>query len=88
VLASSTLKPCGEGEERNPETNRCRKVALASADGMPVVQDVNSANTSPPTKWYLIAVVMVGALGYALYEWRHEAVAAAKGVGSRIKTKT
>ncbi len=71
--ASAELKPCSEGEERNPETNRCRKIAStlgANTLARPEVKDIPAA--AKPSNKLLIGGIIGLALGYALYEWRHE----------------
>ena len=81
VLASS-LVPCKEGQERNPATNRCRNVAGA----MPLA-DYKPEQTNDPTNNYMIlwslAVVLLVAIIYGIWEWRHEVV----GVFRKTKMK-
>lgn len=69
-MASSTLKPCDAGEERNPDTNRCRKTD-GSVAGLSTVKDVQSPISGSP-KWWLAGASFVAALGYAVYEWRSD----------------
>jgi hypothetical protein len=71
--ASTTLKPCAAGWQRNSQTNRCRKDTSA---GIANVQDVKTPSTAGTSsiRWFIAAAIVLGALGYALYEWRHDAV--------------
>jgi hypothetical protein len=71
VGVSTALQPCADGQERNPATNRCRKVASATEQG--TVKDVPAAPYNGNTVgWWLAGIGAAGALGYGLYEWRHD----------------
>ncbi len=69
AAATTSLKPCDEGEERNPETNRCRKAATAAK-----ATGTTDKKATGPTKtnYAVIGLVGIGALGYALYEYRQD----------------
>jgi hypothetical protein len=71
TVSSSSLTPCREGQERNPETNRCRK-STGTASSLATVKDVSTKPLQDNTKWLLALVVGLGALSYAIYEWRSE----------------
>ncbi len=73
AVSSSSLVPCAVGQERNPDTNRCRKVegTVASA-ATAKVQDVSAGEIVKNPRWWLAGTAMFLALGYALYEWRHD----------------
>lgn len=77
ATTTGASKPCPTGQERNPETNRCRKIsAIANSQnggGLGGVQDVatNSQQQSKPY-WLIAAALLLGAIGYAVYEWRQE----------------
>lgn len=81
--STSTLKPCQTGWTRNPQTNRCRKNTAASIAS---IQDVKTAATGSKSSWpWLIgSAIAAGAIGYALYEWRRDALL----LLDKIKIKT
>jgi hypothetical protein len=73
--AEGTQKPCDEGEERNPDTNRCRKIpSAANSSGINKVKDVASAVAGKSVRWWVAGAAVLTALGYAVYEWRHDVV--------------
>lgn len=86
--ALAELLPCDEGYERNPTTNRCRKVLSATT---PVAQ-ASSATHGKQAEgagnsllgWVAVGTAAVGALGYAVYEWRKEIGAAWRRVGAKM----
>lgn len=84
--AVAELIPCDEGYERNPATNRCRKVAgvstVAATNPSQLVESAKGTTWSLWT-WSLVAVAAAGAVGYGIYEWRHELL----GFGQRIAAK-
>ncbi len=69
--ADDGLTPCKEGQERNPETNRCRKVAIetSSLATPAAAQSLTTNNSALP---WVIGIAALGALGYGVFEWRHE----------------
>jgi hypothetical protein len=71
--AVAELMPCDEGYERNPATNRCRKVAGASTTANPaqVIEEAKGGTWNAWT-WALVGIGVSGAIGYGVYEWRHE----------------
>lgn len=77
------LQPCDDGWERNVDTNRCRKIKATS---MPIaafpVQAIAPTANSVST-WLVAAAVIVGALCYAIWEWRYEASALAGRIFKR-----
>lgn len=87
--AVAELLPCDEGYERNPATNRCRKVAGVSTTATSANQIVEpEKNTSMNVwTWSLLAVLAVGAVGYGVYEWRHELVGAAQAIAAKFGKK-
>ncbi|HEX6258229.1 MAG TPA: lamin tail domain-containing protein [Candidatus Saccharimonadales bacterium] len=64
--------PCKAGQERNPETNRCRKV---TSTGLVASVAERSGTQSSMLGWWIAGAVGAGALGYAVYEWRHPILA-------------
>lgn len=74
LSATTTLQPCAPGQERNPETNRCRKIPVAStaAASLPTIQDVESPQIGSKASWYVTGALVFAAVGYGMYEWRHE----------------
>ncbi len=85
VSAVAELTPCKEGQERNPETNRCRKISGVSTAASGTGQLVEAAKEGGWSiwTWSLVAVGVTGAVGYGIYEWRHELL----GFGQRIAAK-
>lgn len=88
--AVAELLPCDEGYERNPATNRCRKVlaAVTASGAAPatVVEEAKGAGWNTWT-WALVAVGATGAIGYGVYEWRHELGIFGRKVASRFGKK-
>lgn len=88
---TTEAKACPAGQERNPETNRCRKVtAIANSkdgsDGLGGVKDVATEQIQKSKPYWLIAgIVLAGAIGYAIYEWRQEMRLAITSWLSRFK---
>lgn len=82
--AVAELIPCDEGYERNPATNRCRKVQplTNTASVGEAAQAAGANNAALP---WVIGMAAIGALGYGIYEWRHELSAAASGILKRFK---
>lgn len=76
VSAVAELIPCDEGYERNPSTNRCRKVTGTSIGAGSTASAGTMASKSPDPLaawgWALAGVAATGAVGYGIYEWRHE----------------
>lgn len=73
IAATQVSKPCPAGQERNAETNRCRKI-IANAGAGGAVKDVKSPLITNSVKWWIAGVGALGAGGYALFEWRREAL--------------
>jgi hypothetical protein len=72
------LQPCDAGWERNIDTNRCRKIKATSLPiaAFPVQNIAPTANSI--STWVIASAVIMGALGYAIWEWRYEVGAVAK----------
>lgn len=73
IAVTQITKPCPEGQQRNAETNRCRKI-VASIGANGNVKDVKSPLITNSAKWWIAGVGALGAGGYALFEWRREAL--------------
>ena len=71
INTASNLLACDEGQERNPETNRCRKIPTSGEVASANVVDVPSTEKST-SSLALVALIVFGVLGYAVYEWRSE----------------
>lgn len=85
IGSGSSLKPCDLGEKRNPETNRCRKVAGAMAENaLAEVKDVAAPSLSQNVSWMFAGASMVGAIGYAAFEWRKEFFSALANIKSKF----
>lgn len=79
------VAPCDAGWERNPQTHRCRKIKVTDmplAD-FPVQQVAATGNTI--VSWLVMGGVVALGVGYAAWEWRHEAWAALRKLISRGK---
>lgn len=87
--AVAELLPCDEGYERNPATNRCRKVAGVSTTASGLGQLVEPEKESGVNiwTWSIIAVVAAGAVGYGVYEWRHELFGAGQAIAAKFSKK-
>jgi len=87
--AVAELLPCDEGYERNPATNRCRKVAgvsTAASSQNQLIEPEKDGGINVWT-WSLITVVMAGAVGYGVYEWRHELLGAGQVIAAKFSKK-
>lgn len=82
----TALKPCQSGYERNPATNRCRKANLA-ANAAATPAAITHAQETAPLRTALVVTVGVGAVGYALYEWRSELSRFVRRASQGIKPK-
>lgn len=73
VASASTLAPCAPGQERNLATNRCRKTGAAgNSANLANVKDVTTGPISKNVRWSFVGLAVLGALGYAVYEWRRD----------------
>lgn len=81
------FKSCAAGYERNPDTNRCRKIAISSMPlaAFPVEPIKPSGGTMGV--WLAAGGVVACGVGYAVWEWRREIVAAASRIGTYIGRK-
>lgn len=66
------LLPCDEGYERNPATNRCRKVRDTNVLGAGYPVEPYNEGANAAASWWVIGGIAVLALGYAGWEWRRE----------------
>lgn len=71
AVAGASLASCKEGQERNPETNRCRTV-IKIADAAYPVEAITIAPSGANSGWLAVGAVGAVAIGYAVWEWRHE----------------
>jgi hypothetical protein len=65
-------QPCDAGWERNVDTNRCRKIKVSSLPVAAFPVEAIAPNASSVATWAVAGAVIVGALGYAAWEWRYE----------------
>lgn len=89
-IASSddiALADCGEGRERNPATNRCRNVQTVSSKASVAPQPQETASGWSVWTWTLLAVGVTGAVGYGVYEWRHELASVGRKVVAKLGKK-
>jgi len=83
--AVAELIPCDEGYERNPATNRCRKSLATGGNPATTIASVGQAGASNTALPWVLAVVAAGAVGYGVYEWRHELKASGAKLLTRFK---
>ncbi len=83
---TNSLAPCAEGQERNPDTNRCRKIAGADGATLAAVTDFQAEPIQSSPKWWLAIAAITLAMGYAVFEWRHDILARLGGIVRRLKT--
>ncbi|HRQ86732.1 MAG TPA: hypothetical protein PLY16_01345, partial [Candidatus Saccharibacteria bacterium] len=73
AVPAPVLTPCKEGQERNPDTNRCKTIPTMPADiDYEVLGDIQQEQQ---TTWpWILAVAILGAgiVGYGVWEWRQE----------------
>ena len=80
--------PCDKGQERNPATNRCRKVIASPVCQVGAVLPSEIINQAASGKNYsnlLIAASGLVIAGYGAYEWRFEILSGVKKVYSRFR---
>lgn len=77
--ASQQLTPCKSGQERNPDTNRCRNVATGVPAANFAVQPVMETGNAF-IGWWAVGGVGTLAIGYGVWEWRHELLAGVRKV--------
>lgn len=84
--AVAELLPCDEGYERNPATNRCRKIVGVSNITPSLTQPAEASASSNwlNSPYSIAAVVVVGGVGYTLYEWRSEIAAGYKKLVAKV----
>ncbi len=87
ATTSSTLQPCKEGYERNPETNRCRKIKdnTISNAGFAIKEADKKSSSKNIIGWAIVSVVIISALGYAIWEWRDDIRLAVSRIISKRK---
>lgn len=86
LAASDEPKPCAAGQERNQETNRCRKISAANGT-MASVEDVRTGASGIDARWWIAAALVVGATGYAVYEWRQDIGHATRRLKQRVRQR-
>ncbi len=70
ITTASQLTPCSANQERNPTTNRCRNKTTNTVADFPIKNEGQAKQTT--LGWLAFAGVAIVAVGYALWEWRHE----------------
>ena len=92
-IASAVVEliPCDEGYERNPATNRCRKLLGVSTAApsllSPAEANTNTTGAMLSNPYAIAAVVGLGGVGYALYEWRSEIGSGFKRLAGKLGKK-
>jgi len=69
--AGQQLTPCKLGQERNPDTNRCRNITARVPAADFAVQPVAETGNAF-IGWWAVGGVGTLAIGYGVWEWRHE----------------
>ncbi len=87
AIAQNGLKACKEGQERNPETNRCRAI-ITGTSGISKITDIAAPMVKNSATWWLAGATIVGAVGYALFEWRREIATSFVGFKSKFATSS
>lgn len=84
IESASTQKPCADGYERNPETNRCRKIK-SDNDGADyaLIPNTRSSKTTFIALGVVIILVLIGAI-YIVLQFRHELVRTFRKVRQRL----
>jgi hypothetical protein len=73
-LGASDLTPCKAGQERNPDTNRCRNIVSSNIPTAGyALEQANESSNNYILIWSLAAVGVV-AICYGIWEWRQEIV--------------
>ncbi len=80
--SDNELAPCKEGQERNPATNRCRNAAATSLPPAAFAVAPIAQTGKAFVGWWALGGLGVLALGYGVWEWRAEMLAAIRKVGS------
>ncbi len=75
--SSTTLLPCDAGEERNPDTNRCRKspsdvLSSATAGNLASSSADDQAKPKTISSWLVAGFAGTAVIVYGVYEWRSE----------------
>jgi len=78
--ASQQLTPCKEGQERNLETNRCRNV-VANVPATDFAVQPIAETGGAFVGWWAVGGVGTLAIGYGVWEWRHEFLATIRKIG-------
>jgi hypothetical protein len=68
ITTPATSKTCPAGQERNATTNRCRKIVATTKSN----NNNGGVASAISHNYRLIAVVLVLAFGYAVYEYRQD----------------
>jgi hypothetical protein len=82
AAANAELVPCKEGQERNPETNRCRNATALSPPDAAFKTEPIAETGSVFMGWWALGSVGILAVGYGVWEWRHEMIGAMQKVGT------
>ena len=72
IVTASVQKPCKDNQYRSEETNRCRNLTTTSVpDSAFAVQPVKDSAMAF-VGWWALGGVGLLAVGYGVWEWRHE----------------
>ena len=68
-----TPTPCKVGQERNPATGRCRNIKRTTPPKVgDSIKPLNVAESSTIWIWAIAGAIIIGAIGYIVWEWRYE----------------
>ena len=73
--------PCKDGYERNPETNRCRKIVTTTGQEYAIEQSAESESHQNSQTFIAITAIIATAIGatiYVIIQFRHELIMAGK----------
>lgn len=84
AASAQSIKECLAGQTRSPDTGRCRKdlppISKAS------VTDIETPLITNNLKWWITGAGLLAAGGYALFEWRKEALGFALNLRNKFAT--
>lgn len=78
AVVASTLKPCKDDQYRSEETNRCRKITSTAIPPAAFAVEPIADTGTTFVGWWALGGIGAIALSYAVWEWRLEAISAAR----------
>lgn len=71
-MRKKEITPCKDGYERNPETNRCRKIVKNNGANNEVEKDEKESKQAEFTGWWAIAIIILIFLAILFFEFRRD----------------